>query len=147
MKLVSWLERKNKRFFTISEANTQFETKQETYDVLRGLRNKKRIVKISKHKYFLVPIKSYTGAWAEHPFIVIDEIFNGKDYYITGKAAEYWRGEIEQIPAVIEVRTTKKQGSKKVLGIKMKFKRVSSIRSDKFEREKIEGHGFNIEKN
>ena len=94
---------------------------------------------LNKDRYYLVPIQAQIG-WSEHPFVVADEIFNGEAYYIGGKAAaNYWK-LVDQIPTVIDVFSTKKQGTKKILGATFKFRRIRKL--SKAVRRKIKEHGF-----
>ncbi|MBU1203669.1 MAG: hypothetical protein KKG60_01215, partial [Nanoarchaeota archaeon] len=123
MNVVSWLELEEKRFFTRLDIQTFFRNKNEMRVYIHRLKNKGRIVKLNNNKYYLVPIKAYKGRWSEHPFVVIDEIFNSKDYFVGGKAAAYYWEYIEQIPIEYDVYSTKKQGSKEIFGVKLNFKR------------------------
>jgi len=144
IKVISWLELENKRFFTKKDIKKFFKNKNEMNVYVHKLKNKNRIIRINKDKYYLIPIKAYKNRWSEHPFIIIDEIFNGKDYYISGKAAaHYWR-YIEQIPTEFDVYSTKKQGNKKIFNIKINFKRTSKKNMKDFITKKINSHNFII---
>ena len=141
IKMVSFLELEEKRFFSKKDIKQFFKSKSDMHKYIFSLKQKGRIVKINKNKYYLIPIQAY-GAWAEHPFIVADEIFNGADYYIGGKsAANYWKF-IDQIPRVIDIFSTKKQGAKRILGTDFRFRRVRKL--GKSVKRKIDGHNFLI---
>lgn len=142
--VVSWLELENKRFFTKEDVKKFFKNKNEMNVYIYKLKRKDRIIRINKNKYYLIPIKAYKGRWAEHPFIIIDEIFNGKDYFIGGKAAAHYWGYIEQIPTEINVYSTKKQGSMKIFGIQINFRRTSKKNMQGFVIKKIKDHNFII---
>lgn len=102
LSFISKLELEQKYFFTRDDIITNFKNKNEMNVYLHRLKNKKRIVKLSKNKYFLIPVKAVNSKWTEHPFIMIDEIMDG-DYCIAGKAAaNYWH-LIEQVPNEFEV--------------------------------------------
>ena len=105
---------------------------------------KERIVKLNRSKYYLVPIQAFEGKWTEHPFIIIDEIFSGKDYYIGGKAAAHYWGLIDQIPGEIDVYSAKKQGKKETLGIKICFNRIRKKNMLKCVKKKAGNHDFII---
>ncbi len=141
VKVVSYLELEGKRFFTKPEIKHFFRTKASADFFIGKLMRKRRIEKISNTKYYLIPIQAYRG-WAEHPFIVADEIFSGKDYSIGGKAACHFWGMIDQLPTVIDVFSTKKQGMKNILGSVFKFRRVRKL--PKAVRRKIKDHSFLI---
>ncbi len=144
MKIVSSLELEGKRFFKKSDIKKFFKTKNELNVYIHKLKQKKRIVKINKDKYYLIPIQAFEGKWTEHPFIIIDEIFNGKHYYIGGKAAAHYWGLIDQIPREIDVYSTKRQGKKEILGIKICFKRIRKENMLKSVKRKIKAHPFII---
>ena len=90
---------------------------------LHRLRKKGRIIKLNRSKYFLVPIRAVGNKWSEHPFVIIDEIMNGKGYCIVGKAAAYYWKLIEQVPYEYEVYNTRKQGIVKIFHTKINFKK------------------------
>ena len=142
--LISFLELNEKFFFRRSDIKQFFKNYNEMSVYLHRLKKKGRIVKLNKTKYYLIPIKAFKGHWSEHPFIIIDEIFDGKDYYISGMAAAHYWGLIEQIPTQMEVRCTKKQGKRRILNFTIIFKRIRSIKPKDFVRRKIKGHSFLI---
>lgn len=142
--MISMLELKEKFFFTREDIRQFFRNDNEMNVYIHRLKNKGRIIRINRAKYYLIPVRAFKGHWSEHPFIVIDEIFNGKDYYIAGMAAAHYWGLIDQIPAQIEARCTKKQGKKKIFNFTIIFKRVRSLNATDFVKQKIKGHDFRI---
>jgi len=141
MEIVSYLELEGKRFFIKADVSKFFKSVNELNVYIYRLKEKKRIVRINKRKYYLIPIQAYRG-WVEHPFIVADEMFNGKKYYIGGKAAANYWGIIDQLPGVIDVFSRKKQGRMKILGSVFKFRRVRKM--GRTAKRKIKDHGFLI---
>lgn len=141
IKVVSFLELEEKRFFSKKDIRHFFKSDVDLRKYLSSFKRKGRIVRINKDKYYLVPIQAQKG-WAEHPFIVADEMFNGKDYYIGGKAAVHYWGFIDQLPAVIDVFSTTRQGTKNVLGTRFRLKRVRKL--GEFVKRLIAGHIFFI---
>jgi len=144
IEVISYLELENKRFFTRDDIKRFFKNKNEMSVYIHKLKNKKRIIKLNKTKYYLVPIKAFRGHWSEHPFIIVDEIFNGKDYFIGGKAAAYYWGFIQQIPTEIDVYSTKRQGSKEIFGVRIRFIRTSKKNMRGFVKRTVKGHSFII---
>ncbi|MFH1506248.1 MAG: hypothetical protein ABIE94_04670 [archaeon] len=105
---------------------------------------KERIIRLNRNKYYLVPIKAKTGKWYENSFILVDEVMDGKDYFIGGwSAAHYW-GLTEQIPLKIEVYSDKRQGLKKYLTTTIIFRRTSEKRLKKVITRTNKGHAFKI---
>jgi predicted transcriptional regulator of viral defense system len=121
--LISNLELKTKYFFTNNDIKPYFKNDNERKVYIHRLKNKGRIVKLNKNKYFLIPIKAVKGNWSEHPFILIDEIMNGKDYCIVGKAAaNYWK-LIDQIPQAYDIWNTKKHKRIEIFNSMLDFKK------------------------
>ena len=144
VEIIAWLEFYQKYFFTIKDIEQYFSNKKQRYNTIQRLLKKKRIIKLNQNKYYLVPIKARTGGWAEDSFILADEIFNSKDYFIGGwSAANYWR-LTDQIPFWIEVFSTKRQGRKTILNTKFIFKRTTEKRIRKAEIRKVNKHSFLI---
>lgn len=141
---ISFLELKEKYFFTLQDIQGFFKNANERGVYIHRLRKKERIIKLNKSKYFLIPIKARNSKWSEHPFILIDEIMNGKSYCIVGKAAaNYWK-IIDQIPFAFEVWNTKKHGTTKVLNNKIVFKKHKLSELPKSVKKEIYGHEFII---
>jgi len=141
VQVISFLESKSKRFFKREDICSFFNNYNTLTLFLRRLLLKGRVVRISKRKYFLVPIYA-KKSWVEHSFIVADELFDGKDYYIGGKAAAHYWGLIDQIPTVIDIFSKTKQGTKEILGTKFCFRRIRKFRD--FVEKKIKEHSFLI---
>ena len=139
---ISFLELERKRFFTRNDIKKFFGSINQMRVYIHRLKHKGRIVKINSKKYYLIPIQAFRGKWSEHPFIIIDEIFSGKDYFIGGKAAAHYWGLIEQIPTEVDVYSTTKQGKKKIFNTTINFRRVRKL--GKYVEGKIKEHTFNI---
>ncbi|MEK6973007.1 MAG: hypothetical protein AABW72_03140 [archaeon] len=141
---ISKLELKEKYFFIRDDIKDNFANDNEMNVYIHRLKKKDRIIKLNKSKYFLVPIKAVGQKWSEYPFILIDEIMNGKDYCIAGKAAaNYWK-LIDQIPFEFLVFTPKKYGVMKIFNIRLNFKRKREKNFPKTVERKIQGHRFII---
>lgn len=145
IEIISWLEFYKRYFFTSADIDRFSTNKTQRYNIIKSLLSKKRIVKINRSKYYLVPIKAKSGAWAEHPFIIVDEICNSKDYFIGGwSAANYWR-LTDQIPMKTDVYTTRRQGIIKILSARIVFHRTTKKRIEESSTIKeIQEHIFYI---
>jgi len=142
LEVVSFLEMNEKSFFAKEDVEQFFESKTSMNFTFHKLMEKKRVEKMNRNKYYLIPVRAFNNNWSEHPFIIADEIFNGKNYCIAGVAAAHYWGLIEQIPTKVEIWCTKKQGYKKVLGIEFIFKRRRKIKG--FVERSIKEHSFKI---
>jgi predicted transcriptional regulator of viral defense system len=144
IEVVSYLELDEKFFFVRDDIRKFFKNDNEMNVYIHRLKEKGRIIKLNRVKYYLIPVRAYKGHWSEHPFIIIDEIFNGRDYLIGGMAAAYHWGLIDQIPATVEVYCTKKQGQRRIFDFTMIFKRVRPAGLKGFIRRNVGGHPFSI---
>ena len=144
IEVVSFLELNEKNFFTRDEIRKFFKNEGILKFYIRKLKAKKRIIKINKSKYYLVPVKAYQNKWSENPLIVIDEMFNGKNYFIGGYAAAHYWGLIDQIPRKIEVYCANKQGKTKLFDTEIVFKRTRPKNIVGFVEQKAKNHPFKI---
>ena len=142
--IIAWLEFYHKYFFTVDEIKHFFKNKKQRYNTIQRLLNKKRIVKLNKNKYYLIPIKARTGGWSEDPFILADEIMNGKDYFIGGWSAANYYGLTNQIPFWIEVFSTKRFGKSKILNTGFIFRKTTPKKIKKAVIKKVNKHSFRI---
>ncbi len=144
IEIVSDLEFKRKYYFTNKEIVKFFKNETERRNIIYNLKKKGRIIKINRSKYYLIPIKARSGKWQDHPFIAIDEICNGKNYFIGGYgAANYWR-LTDQIPFGYEVHTTRRQGKIKIFNARITFHRTTEKNLKKGIKQKIQNHDFII---
>ncbi len=146
IEVISGLEFMKRYYFTSEDIKHKFKNKKQIANTLFRLVKKGRIVRLNRDKYYLVPIKAATGTWTDHPFIIVDEIMDGKDYYIGGwSAANYWH-LTEQVPMIIEVYTTKKPRKMNVLNTKIVFHKARRKAVNEAVTEKIGEHTFRIKK-
>ena len=144
IEIISALEFDKKYFFTSSDVDKFAKDKTQRYNIIKNLLNKKRIIKLNRYKYYLVPIKAKTGVWVEDSFIIIDELMDGKDYFIADwAAANYWK-LTDQIPMKIAVYTTRRQGRMQIMSTRILFKRTTKMRVDKAITKRIDRHKFKI---
>ena len=141
---ISKLELKEKYFFTREEIKDNFTNTNEMNVYIHRLKNKGRIIKLNKSKYFLVPIRAVGTKWSEHPFIIIDEIMNGKDYCIVGKAAANYWNLIDQIPFEFEVYNPKKHKVIEIFHARLNFRKRRKQNIPKGVAKEIQNHKFII---
>lgn len=144
MKLISRLEYEKRYFFTSADVDDIAKNKTQRYNIIKNLLKKGRIEKLNRTKYYLIPVKSTTGRWAEWTYIIVDEVMNGKDYFIGGwSAANYWK-LTEQVPIKTEVYTTKRQGMKKFVSAAIIFRRTTRKRLKKAITKSVKGNTFKM---
>lgn len=144
MKMVAELEFQKKYFFTREDIKPYFKNRTQMRDTIYNLHKKGRIVTLNRNKYYLIPIKAKSGRWAEHPYVLADEMFDGEGYFIGGwDAANYWR-LTDQIPMKISVWTIKRQGTIKVLNTTFIFRRATKKKMSSAVIKTIDQHPFRI---
>lgn len=141
---ISKLELKKRYFFTRDEIKDNFTSINEMNVYLHRLKKKGRIIKLNKTKYILIPVKAVGSKWSEHPFILIDEIMNGKDYCIAGKAAAYYWDLIDQIPYEYDVYNTRRHRIVEIFHIKINFKKRRRKNIPESIERNVQGHKFII---
>ena len=141
--IVSYLELNEKFFFSRKDIRKFFKNKNEMNVYIHRLKKKGRIIKLNKSKYYLIPVKAFKGKWSEHPFVLVDEIFNGRDYFIAELAAANFWGLVEQIPTKVVVYCTRKQGQRKIFGFTIVFKRKRRLKN--FVKQRVGRHEFLIQ--
>lgn len=145
IEIISSLEFDEKYFFNSEDIEKFSKNTTQRYNIIKNLLKKKRIVKLNKTKYYLIPIKAKSGSWSEHPFVIADEACNSKDYFIGGwAAANYWH-LTDQVPMQEDVYTTRRQGKKKILNVRLVFHRTTKKNIEKESTiQKIEEHAFSM---
>jgi len=108
-----------------------------------NLTRKKRLLRIEKGKYLLVPFRAGTQRyWAEEPWVIVPHLIDA--YYIGfWTAMNYW-GMTEQIPRTIFVVTTKKKDDFEFENQKFKFVKLSNKKFFGYVKEKRGNTEFNI---
>lgn len=144
IEIISYLELNKKYFFEIKDIQKFFNGDNERKVYTYRLKKKGRIVKLNRTKFFLIPIRATKRNWSEHPFIIIDEIMNGKDYCIVGKAAANYWGIIDQIPSFYIVWNTKKHKKVEIFNSIIFFKKNKKKYFPKSEVREIYNHKFMI---
>lgn len=144
VRIIAELEFKNKYYFTREDIKHHFDSVSKLNYTIHRLIKKERIIKLNRNKYYLIPIKAKSGKWTDKSFIIVDEMFNGLNYYVGGWAsANYWR-LTDQVPMKIEVFTNKRNGTKKVLTSTFIFKKTTQKRIDHAVIKKLDSHQFRI---
>lgn len=143
-KLIFSLEEKRVRVFTADDAkNILDSTDASAWNVLEGLKRKKRIQQIEKGKYLLVPARAgYKGYWTEEAWVIVPSLID--TYYIGfWTAMNYW-GMTEQIPRTVFVVTTKRKRGMEFGNQGFKFITLAKKKFFGYTEEKSNDIVFNI---
>ena len=68
VEIVSWLEFNKKYFFATADIARFSRDKTQRYNIIKNLLKKRRIAKLNREKYYLVPIKAKSGLGKEDSF-------------------------------------------------------------------------------
>ena len=144
IKIIAEIEFNEKKYFRREDIQHLFKNKKEMTNAIYNLAKKERIVALNRNKYFLVPIKARLGKWTDEPFTIIDEVMDGKDYFIGGWAAANYYRLTDQIPFKYDVYTTRRQGEYNILGVKIIFHRTTKERIKKAVIKQLNKNSFYI---
>jgi len=144
VRIIAELEFNQKYYFTREDIKHHFDSESKLRYTIHRLISKKRIISINKNKYYLIPIKAKYGRWSDDSFIIADEMFNSKGYYIGGwSAANYWK-LTEQVPMKVEIYTNRRNGRTTILNTTFIFKKTTQKRINNAITKKIKDHVFRI---
>ncbi|MEA2031563.1 MAG: hypothetical protein U9N55_08245 [candidate division Zixibacteria bacterium] len=122
--LIAHLSDKRKRVFSIAEA-AEFMgvSRTSASDLALRLLKKKKLIKIEKAKYLIVPLEAWkTGEYTEEGIILASQIV--KPYYISYWTALSFYGWTEQPSRTIFIATTKPKKTIELQGTNFKFVRL-----------------------
>jgi len=110
-KLIFTLEEKDDLYFTVDDARQILDTSDETlWKTLHKLTQKKRIQRIKKGHYLLIPAHAgYETKWREETTRFIDNLLKDEPYYIGyWTALNLWH-MTTQMPLTVFIATTKRK--------------------------------------
>ena len=144
-KLLLTLEERGLSVFTTDDAKDVLGTSDPSiWHVLNGLVHKKRIQRIERGRYLLVPARAgVEGHWAESPWVIVSHLI---DVYYIGfwSAMNYW-DMTEQIPYTVFVATTKRKRNLEYGNQRFEFVTLSKKKFFGFVKEKTgQKESFNI---
>jgi len=115
----------------------------DAWQVVYRLSRKKRIARVERGKYVLVPARAgVEGDWSESLFLIIPRLIN--EYYVGfWTAMNHW-GMTEQIPNTVFVATPKRKRHVKYGGQMLRFITISKKKFFGFTQERIDKKQFNI---
>ena len=144
-RLMLTLEERDMSVFTTNDAKDILKTTDSSvWGILNGLAHKKRIQRIERSRYLLIPARAGTdGYWAEYPWVIVPRLID--TYYVGFATAMNFWDMTEQIPYTVFVATTKRKRNLEFGGQRFKFVTLSSKKFFGFGEEKAdEGKLFNI---
>jgi len=144
-RLLLSLEQKNLPVFTTGDAKQILGTGDSSvWHILHGLARKKRIERIERGKYLLVPAAAGPDLlWAEYSEVIVPRLI--EPYYVGfWTAMNYW-GMTDQIPYTMLVATTKRKRKFEYGGQRFKFVTLAEKKFFGFVEENAgSGKKFNV---
>ena len=132
--------------FTYSDAKNILEgTDSAVWNVIEGLKKKKRLQDIKNGVYLLVPARAGPeGYWSEDPWLIVPKLID--EYYVGFWTAMSFWDMTEQIPYTVFVATTKRRKNRilKFGNQKFQFVTVSKKKFFGYIEYKIKDNYFNI---
>ncbi len=131
--LIAVVGRSGRRVFTISEAAKLLKTDHvDVSKIVHRLVNKRKIQRIEKAKYLLIPPEAWeSGEYTEEGIIVAAQLIS--PYYLSYWTALSFYGWTEQPSKTIFVATTKLKRPVKLQGITIKFVKLKPVKFFGFE--------------
>ncbi len=128
-RLLSTLAETGRTIFTLKEVTDVLGTSYSNAKVVANrLSRKKWIIRLARGKYLIVPLRAgVRGHYTEHEFVIASHIAD--PYYVAYWSALNHHALTEQVPSAVFVATTKRVGSRSILGVKYK---VVSLIARKF---------------
>ncbi len=124
-KLLLILEEKGLSVFTTDDAKNILKTTDSSiWHILNGLVHKKRIQRIERGRYLLIPAKAgIEGYWAESPWVIVPHLID--TYYVGFWTAMNFWDMTEQIPYTVFIATTKRKRNLEYLKQRFEFVTLS----------------------
>ena len=144
-KLLLTLEEKGLSVFTTNDAKCILKTTNSSiWHILNGLVYKKRIQRIERGRYLLIPAKAgIERYWSESPWVIVPHLIG--IYYVGFWTAMNFWDMTEQIPYTVFVATTKRKRNIKFGNQKFEFVTLSKKKFFGFIEEKAsKKESFNI---
>jgi len=115
----------------------------DAWQIVYRLSRKKRITRVERGKYVLVPGRAgVEGDWSESLFSIIPQVID--EYYVGfWTAMNHW-GMTEQIPSAVFVATPKRKKHIKYGGQMLRFITISRKKFFGFTQERVDKMQFNI---
>ena len=133
-KLLSSLSESNRSIFSVEDAARVLNRKKsDVIKLLHDLARKKWIMRLSKGKYFILPLEAgVEPKFTEHEFVIASHLVH--PYYIGYWSALNYYGFTEQAPRTVFVATPKRKRRISVFGVEYKFITLSKRKFFGYEK-------------
>jgi len=142
--LISRVEYEKQKLITTAYVRGLYAESNKASKVIASLLRKKRLIRIEKGKYLLVPIKAPNQQWTPNEFIVAALWMGDTPYYIGYFTMYNYWGFTEQVPQTIYVLNTKKFGRTVIGGVRYEAIKIDQKKYYGIKKIMVEGEGVAI---
>ncbi|MBI5701624.1 hypothetical protein HZC34_07295 [Candidatus Saganbacteria bacterium] len=137
IELLARLEYEGKEVYTRKEITSFCKNKRMASYLIKKLLEKRRIKKIIKNIYILIPMKAPHGRWAVNEYLIAKALARNANYYIGYAPVFNSYGFTDQMAQTIYIVNDKYSSMKTIFGIRYKLMKVLPNRLYGLEKRKI----------
>jgi predicted transcriptional regulator of viral defense system len=142
--LISRVEYEKQKLITTAYARGLYNDSNKASKIIASLLRKKRLIRIEKGKYLLVPIKAPNQQWVPNEFVVAALWMGNNPYYIGYFTMYNYWGFTDQIPQTIYVLNTKKFSRTVIGGVRYEAIKIDQKKYYGIKKIMIEGEEVSI---
>ncbi len=146
IELLARLEFEGKEIYGREEIVSFCKDKQKAAYLIKKLLGKKRLRKIIKNVYLLIPMKAPQGQWKGNEYLISKALARDADYYIGYAPVFNSYGFIDQVSQMIYVINDNYSIIKTIFGVTYRFKKVLPNRLYGLEKRKIKNEEVSFPK-
>ena len=137
IELLTQLEFEGKEIYTRKEIISFCKDKQNAAYLIKKLLEKKRLRKIIKNIYLLVPMKAPQGRWMANEYLISKALAREASYYIGYSTVFNSYGFIDQVAQLVHIVNDRYSMSKNIFGVGYKLIKVLPNRLYGLQKRKI----------
>ncbi len=137
IELLTRLEFEGKEIYTRKEIISFCKDERNAVYLIKKLLEKKRLRKIIKNIYFLIPMKAPQGRWTANEYLISKALAREANYYIGYSTVFNSYGFVDQIAQLVHIVNDRYSMSKTIFGVPYKLMKVLPNRFYGLEKRKI----------
>ena len=137
IELLARLEYEGREIYTRNEITSFCKNERMANYLIKKLLEKRRLKKVIKNIYILIPMKAPYGKWTVNEYLVAKALARKADYYIGYASVFNSYGFTDQVAQMIYIVNNKYSLTKTIFGVRYKLKKVLSNRFYGLEKRKI----------
>ncbi|NQT29204.1 MAG: hypothetical protein HQ596_01400 [Candidatus Saganbacteria bacterium] len=137
IELLARLEYEGREIYTRNEITSFCKNKKMANYLIKKMLEKRRLKKVIKNIYILIPMKAPHGKWVVNEYLVAKALARKADYYIGYASVFNSYGFTDQVSQMIYIVNNTYSFAKTIFGVRYKLKKVLSNRLYGLEKRKI----------